>query len=408
MTLRLIQASLLLAVAACGASGSSSAQSGDDAGASSARSFTTAQVATFTDPWAIAFLPGSSTALVTEKAGKLWLADVESGSKQPVSGLPQVVVTSQGGLLDVAPSPHFASDRQIYLTYSESSANGGSGLALARGTMAGDRIEGLRVIWRDPEGGRGGQFGARIAFAPDGKSLFLSSGDRQRFTPPQDPNEPLGKILHLTLDGAPAPGNPMAGKLGAATVEVTAPPRDTEAAKSAAETAVRWPGPNRTPAETWTSGHRNPYGLMFAPDGRLWETEMGPRGGDELNLIIRGHNYGWPNVSNGSNYDGVPIPDHRPGDGFEGPKAFWNPSVSPAGLLIYTGGKFPQWKGDALIPTLTGESLIRVDIDGDKATKAEEWPMGARMRGIAQGPDGAVYLLEDGPGARLLRLTPRN
>ena len=296
----------------------------------------TTQVATFSEPWAIAFLPGSSTALITEKAGKLWLVDVSSGSKVAVSDAPQVVVTSQGGLLDVAPSPNFATDRQIYLTYSESSANGGSGLALARGSLAGDRIEGLRVIWRDPEGGRGGQFGARIAFAPDGKSLFLSSGDGQRFTPPQDPNEPLGKILHLTLEGAPARGNPMAGKLGAATVEITAPPRDTEAAKSAVETAVRWPGPNRTPAETWTSGHRNPYGLMFAPDGRLWETEMGPRGGDELNLIVRGRNYGWPNVSNGSNYDGVPIPDHRPGDGFEAPKVFWNPSVSPAGLLIYT------------------------------------------------------------------------
>jgi glucose/arabinose dehydrogenase len=147
---------------------------------------------------------------------------------------------------------------------------------------------------------------------------------------------------------------------------------------------------------------------MFAPDGRLWETEMGPRGGDELNLIVKGRNYGWPAVSNGENYNGVPIPDHQTNPRFEAPKVFWVPSVSPGGLLIYSGDKFPQWKGDALIPALSGEALIRVDIEGDKAATADEWPMGARLRGIAQGPDGAVYLLQDGEGAKLLRLTPRS
>jgi glucose/arabinose dehydrogenase len=413
MSMRLIQASLLLAVAACGASGPTSAQSGNSAAPAAAQSgppFTISEVATFDSPWAIAFLPGSTIALVTEKPGHIWLVDVANGQKQPVSGAPQVVVTSQGGLLDIAPSPSFASSGLVYLTYAEPSANGGSQLALARAKLVREggtaRLDGLRVLWHDPAGGRGGQFGARIAFAPDGQSLFLSSGERQRFTPAQDPNQPLGKILHLTLDGKPAPDNPMAGKTGAATVEVTDPPKDTEAAKSAPSRTVRWPGPNLTPAETWTSGHRNPYGLMFAPDGRLWETEMGPRGGDELNLIVKGRNYGWPVVSNGENYDGVPIPDHPTYPEFEAPKVFWDPSVSPGGLLIYTGDKFPQWKGDAIIPALSGESLIRVDIDGDKARKADEWPMGARLRGIAQGPDGAVYLLQDGEGAKLLRLTP--
>ena len=410
MTLRLIQASLMLGVAACGASGPSSAESGNDVAALPAKPFVSSEVATFTDPWAIAFLPGSSTALVTEKAGKIWLVDVNGGAKRPVSGAPAVTVSSQGGLLDVAASPTYASDSIVYLTYAEPSANGGSGLALARAKLVrGDmsaKLDGLEVLWHDPAGGRGGQFGARIAFAPDGRSLFLSSGERQRFTPAQDPSQPLGKILHLTLDGKPAADNPMAGKTGSATVAITDPPKDTEVAKSAAERSFRWPGPNLTPAETWTTGHRNPYGLMFAPDGRLWEVEMGPRGGDELNLIVKGRNYGWPKVSNGSNYDGVDIPDHKPGDGFEAPKVYWNPSVSPGGMLIYTGDKFPKWKGDALIAALSGESLIRVDIDGDKAAKADEWPMGARIRGIAQGPDGAVYLLEDGSGARLLRLTP--
>lgn len=412
--MRVIQASLLLAVAACGASGPTSAQSGNSAASAASESgtpFKATEIAAFDSPWAIAFLPGSSTALVTEKQGRIWLIDVATGQKQPVAGAPAVVVTSQGGLLDIASSPRFASDGLVYLTYSESSSNGGSQLALACAKLVREagaaRLEGLSVLWHDPAGGRGGQFGARIAFAPDGQSLFLSSGERQRFTPAQDPSQPLGKILHLTLEGKPAADNPMAGKTGAPTVEVTDPPRDTEAAKNAPKRKVTWPGPNLTPAETWTSGHRNPYGLMFAPDGRLWETEMGPRGGDELNLIIKARNYGWPVVSNGENYDGVPIPDHATHPEFEAPKVFWDPSVSPGGLLIYTGAMFPQWKGDAIIPALSGESLIRVDIDGDKAKKAQEWPMGARLRGIAQGPDGAIYILQDGAGAKLLRLTPR-
>jgi glucose/arabinose dehydrogenase len=415
MTVRLIQASLLLLLAACGSSEPSAAQPGASATAAAKSAanppFAVSDVATFDRPWAIAFLPGSSTALVTEKPGRIWLVDVANGQKQPVAGTPEVVVSSQGGLLDIAPAPGFASNAQVYLTYAEPSANGGSQLALARGKLVREggsaRINGLSVLWHDPAGGRGGQFGARIAFAPDGRSLFLSSGERQRFTPAQDPSQPLGKILHLTLDGKPAPDNPMAGKTGAATVEVTDPPKDTQAAKSAPARTVTWPGPNLTPAETWSSGHRNPYGLMFAPDGRLWEVEMGPKGGDELNLILPGRNYGWPLVSNGENYNDVPIPDHKTRPDLEAPKVYWVPSISPGGLLIYSGDKFPQWKDDALIPALSGQALIRVDIDGDKASKADEWDFGARLRGIAQGPDGAVYLLQDGEGAKLLRLDPR-
>jgi glucose/arabinose dehydrogenase len=214
----------------------------------------------------------------------------------------------------------------------------------------------------------------------------------------------MGKVLHLTLDGKPAPDNPWAGRTGAATVQVTDPPKNSEAAKNAPARTVSWPGPNLTPAETWTLGHRNPLGLAFAPDGRLWEMEMGPQGGDELNLIVKGRNYGYPRVSNGDNYDGVPIPDHRPGDGFEAPKLFWNPVISPGDLLIYSGNLFPQWKGDALIPALSGQALVHVDIDGDRARKADQWDMGKRIRAVDQGPRGEVYLLEDGPGARLLRL----
>jgi glucose/arabinose dehydrogenase len=406
-----MQAGLVLALAACGTSASTTAQPT----ASSDRPFTETPVATFDSPWAMDFIPGSgvrltNVALVTEKGGKLWLVDVINGQKREVSGAPPVVVSGQGGFLDVVASPAFAGDQLIYLTYSEPENAGGSGLALARarlvmGTGA-PRLEGLTVLWRDPAGGEGGQFGARIAFAPDGKSLFLSSGERQRFTPAQDPNQPLGKILHLTLDGKPAAGNPMAGRTGAATVTITDPPKDTEVAKTTSGKSFTWPRPNLTPAETWSTGHRNPLGLAFAQDGRLWETEMGPRGGDEVNLILPGKNYGWPTVSNGSNYDGVDIPDHRAGDGFEAPKVFWNPSISPVGLMFYTGNLFPQWNGDAFFGALSGQALMHVRISGDQATKADQWDMGHRIREVQQGPRGELYVLEDGEGARLLRLEP--
>jgi glucose/arabinose dehydrogenase len=362
----------------------------------------------------MAFLPAASAAIVTGKAGKIWLVDVRNGQKQPVSGAPQVDASGtngQGGLLDVVVAPGFAGNQQVYLTYSASSPNGGTGLTLARAKLVRDgggaRLDGLQVIWRDPAGGNGGQFGGIVAFAPDGKSLFLSSGERQRFTPAQDPSQATGKILHLTLDGQPAPGNPWAGKTGASTVTVTDPPDDTEAAKHAAGRQVKWPGPNLTPAETWTLGHRNPYGLTFAADGRLWETEMGPQGGDELNLIVPGKNYGWPLVSQGKNYDDVPIPPHSSRPDFVPPKLYWVPSVSPTSLLIYSGNLFPQWNGDGLIGSLSGQALIHVRIRGDQASKVEQWDMGHRIRFVGQGPDGAVYLLEDGSGARLLRLTPK-
>ena len=403
-----------LALAACGSSASTNTQ---DNGASlhanvgaTAAPFTTTQVATFDSPWAMDFIPGSTRALVTEKGGRLWLIDVTDGARKPVTGVPVVVAEGQGGLLDVKLSPHFRQDSFVYLTFSEPSQNGGSQLALARGKLVvtedGANLLDPQVIWRNPTGGQGGHFGARIAFAPDGNSLFLSAGERQRFMPAQDPNLPMGKVLHLTLDGKPAPGNPGAGRTGASTVSVIDPPEDSVVARNAPARTFTWPGSNLTPAETWTSGHRNPLGLAFAPDGRLWEIEMGPKGGDELNLILEGRNYGYPRVSNGTNYNGVDIPDHKPGDGFEAPKAWWTPSISPADLLIYSGDMFPDWKGDALIPALSGKAFIHVKISGDRATKSEQWDMGKRIRAVDQGPDGAVYLLEDEAGARLLRLTP--
>ncbi len=403
MRRKLLQALILGgALAACSLAPANEAASKG----TSTRPFVATELAKFDSPFAMVFLPDGS-ALVTEKAGKLkrWRAGQANGD---VAGVPSVKAGGQGGLLDVALSPGFARDRLIYLTYSEPSAVGGSGLAMARGALAADgsRLTGVRVLWHDPQGGKGGQFGAVIAFAPDGKSLFLSSGERQRFTPAQDASQPLGKILHLTLDGQPASGNPWAGKVGAASTTITNPPENTVEAKSAAGRAFPWPAVNRTPAETWSTGHRNPYGLAFDADGRLWESENGPMGGDEINLIKPGRNYGWPNASNGSNYDGTDIPDHKPGDGYEPPKLWWNPSISPGGLMIYRGGKWPQWKGDAFVPALSAEALVRVHLAGEIATKADQWEMGARIRAVAQGPGGEIYVLEDGSGARLLRLDP--
>ena len=408
MRMRAPRYCLFLLLAACGGSATTTNEAA--AAAKTDPPFVAKPVATFDSPWAMDFLPGSNIAIVTEKPGRIWLIDLISGRKQQVSGPPRVVDSSQGGLLDVKLSPAFASDNLVYLTYSERSRNGGSELALARAKLvqntSGARLANLSVLWNDPAGGEGGQFGAIIAFAPDGKSLFVSSGERQRFTPAQDPSQPLGKILHLTLDGKPAAGNPMAGRTGAAMVTITDPPRDTQAAAHAVGRQVRWPGPNLTPAETWSIGHRNPYGLAFDSAGRLWETEMGPRGGDELNLILPGKNYGWPLVSNGQNYDGNPIPSHSSRPDLEPPKLYWVPSISPTSLMIYSGRLFPQWKGNGFIGALSAKALIRITFNGDGADKADQWDMGKRIRWVGEGPDGAIYLLEDEAGARLLRLTP--
>jgi glucose/arabinose dehydrogenase len=308
-------------------------------------------------------------------------------------------------------SPHYASDHQVYLTYAEP-GDGGSSLALARAKLSlspgGASLDGLKVIWRDGARGRGGQFGAQVAFSPDGKYLFLTVGERQRMTPAQDPNQPLGKILRLTLDGKPAPGNPMAGKTGAATVPVIDPPRDTEAAKTAPVIRTyAFPGPNLTPAETWASGFRTPYGLAFAPDGRLWEAEMGPRGGDELNLIEPGKNYGWPLASYAVNYNGVPIPspDSRPD--LTKPVIYWTPVIDMGNLMFYGGKMFPQWKGSALISGLGSKTLNRIVVTGATAKGAERWNVGFRVRDVEAAPDGALWMLEDSSKGGLYRVTPK-
>lgn len=371
--------------------------------------FVMTQVATFNLPWRLAFLPDGRM-LVTEKVGPIWVVS-QAGEKTPVANAPPVLAQGQGGMMGVFLSPHYAKDHFVYLTYAEP-GDGGSSLALARAKLtlaAGSAsLDDLKVIWRDGERGRGGQFGAQIAFSPDKKYLFLTVGDRQRMTPAQDPDQPLGKILRLTLDGKPAPGNPMAGKTGSASVPVIDPPRDTETAKTAPVIRTyAFPGPNLTPAETWSSGHRTPYGLAFAPDGKLWEAEMGPRGGDELNLIEPGKNYGWPLAAYALNYDGVPIPSPDTRADLAKPVVYWTPVIDVGNLIFYSGKMFPQWKGSALISGLGSKTLNRVVVTGATAKGAERWNVGFRLRDVEVGPDGALWMLEDSSKGGLYRVTPK-
>jgi glucose/arabinose dehydrogenase len=342
------------------------------------RPFSIAPVATFDTPWAMAFMPDGRM-LVTEKPGRLYLVDGQ-GRKQQVRGVPEVSYSGQNGLLDIALAPGFATNRTVYFTYMEP-GRGGSSLVLAQARLneeaGGAALSELRTVWRQMPKGSGGQPGGIIAFAPDGKHLFLTSGDRMRPDTAQDPDQALGKVLRLNLDGSTPADNP-------------------------------WSNAGGVRAQTWTTGHRNPYGLAFAPDGRLWLHEMGPRGGDELNLLIAGRNYGWPIVSNGDNYNGTPIPRHATRPEFEAPVIYWTPVIAPAGLAFYNGSLFPQWQGSAFIGALRPGGLVRVHFDErGGAAQADRWELGSRIRDVAVGPDGALWLLEDSSEGRLLRLTPK-
>lgn len=373
--------------------------------------FDVTTVAAFDLPWRIAFLPDGRM-LVTEKVGPLWLV-TEHGSKMQVANTPPVWHQGQNGMLGVFLSPHYIRDHRIYLTYVAPGEYGG-GLVLARAQLAltedSAALQDLEVLWRQLPTGRGGQPGAQVAFSPDGQFLFLSVGDRQRMTPAQDPSQPVGKILRLTLDGKPAPGNPNYGKTGAATIPLIDPPRDTEAAKTARVVSTyTFTGPNLTPSETWASGVRTPYGLAFSPSGELWEVEHGPRGGDELNLIQKGKNYGWPLVSYGMNYDGVPIPSPDTRPDLAKPVIYWVPVIAPGNLMFYHGKQtFPQWDGSGFVSGLATESLSRFIFDGHGGVQpAERWALGRRIRDVEEAPDGSLWLLEDSSPGALLHLTPK-
>ena len=340
--------------------------------------FTVDVIADFESPWAMTFLPDGRM-LVTEKAGTMHLVSADGKQRKTVSGIPAVAAEGQGGLMDVVLHPKFAQNKWVYFSYSEA-GEGGKGVVLARGTLAdGDApaLQKVETLFRGtPYVDGNGHYSGRIAFAPDGH-LFFTNGERQKFQPAQDPKATLGKVLRLNDDGTPAKDNPLAAK-------------------------------GFHPA-VWSYGHRNLLGIAFDTSGNLWEQEMGPKGGDEVNLILPGRNYGYPLVSDGEHYDDKPIPDHDTRPDLEKYKVNWTPVISPAGLIVYSGKLFPQWKGDLFIGGLSSMALVRVDVEGTTARKGDQWSFGTRIREPEEGPDGAIWLLEDGTrGAqgKLLKLTP--
>jgi glucose/arabinose dehydrogenase len=379
-----------LALASCGsaATGESTAQAqstprprnGDQ------RPFTIAAHGSFDEPWAADFAPGTSVLFITEKPGTMKFIDLSSGRQGTVTGLPEVDYGGQGGLGDVAFLPTEKAStlgtRTIYLSWVEAGDSNTRGAVVGRGKLVcaeadACRIDGLSVIWRQqPKVTGRGHFSHRIAFSPDGQYLFVSSGERQKGAPAQDLSTNLGKTLRLTLDGKPAPGNPFASR---------GSPAD----------------------QVWSYGHRNLLGLQFDASGQLWDLEHGPAGGDELNRVVRGDNYGWPIVSNGDDYDGTPIPDHPTRPEFHAPAISWNPVIAPGDFTFYSGKLWPEWKGQAIVGGMKPTVLVRVAIDGDKAREVARYPMDKRIREVVEGPDGALWLLEDGKGGRLLELRPK-
>lgn len=360
------------------------------------------ELATFDGAWAMTFLP-DGRALVTEKDGALWLLNQRGTKIARIRNVPEVTARNQGGLGDIIIDPDFENNQTVYISYVERDEDNNrlSGAAVERATLKlgsnGGSLEDREVIWRQfPKVTGNGHYGHRLAFSPANAEggegyLFITSGERQKFTPSQNMDMNLGKIIRINSDGSVPEDNPFYGQGGVTN-------------------------------QIWSLGHRNPLGIDFDPDGQLWVHEMGPAHGDELNLIVRSENYGYPTVSNGDHYSGMEIPDHTEFPVFEHPAAWWATAISPAGFVIYDGDLFPDFDGDGFIGGLSSQALVRVVFDEDKiaavtdspassdrrrtiATEAERFEWGKRIREVEQGPDGALYVLEDNEG-RLLKITP--
>jgi len=353
--------------------------------------FSVSELSRFDEPWALAFLPDGRF-LVTEKKGALRIVKQDGDVFGSVQGVPDVAYGGQGGLGDVVLHPDFKDNGFVYLSYAESGTGGVRGAAVARGvlelTNRGGVLSDVKVIWRQyPKFVGQGHYGHRIAFDDDGY-LWIASGDRQKFTPAQDMQSNAGKVIRLHDDGSIPDDNPFV---------------DYRSKDAFVDRVGVY-------QQTWSLGHRNPLGMSFDSDGQLWVVEMGPRGGDELNLIEPRANYGYPLVSNGEHYDGRPIPNHDTRPEFSKPAITWTPVISPGHMITYTGSAFPDWQGDLLIAGLSSKAIIRVEVDGETATEAERFEMEERIRSVVQGPEGNLWVLEDGgrgSNGRLLKLVPK-
>lgn len=355
-------------------------------------------LAKLNNPWGMTFLPDGRL-LITEKPGRLRVFADGKLVEQPIGGVPKVAFKGQGGLLDVEIDPHFADNHLVYLYFTEPAEQQPDGAkdtpeprlgpnfkaddpqlkggAVARGKLEGNELRDVQVIWRQvPKTIGRGHFGGRLAFGRDGK-LYITSGERQRFEPAQDLATNLGKVVRINPDGSIPNDNPFTNS-------------------------------NARP-DVWTLGNRNPLGIAVHPaTGQIWINEMGPKGGDEVNVIERGKNYGWPQVSEGTHYNDAPIPGPDTHPEFAPPLRAWNPVISPSGMIFYNGSKFPDWKGNALLGGLSSRALIRLAVSPEgKVTDEERIDMKMRVRDVIEAPDGAVLILSDGGNGELLRLTPK-
>ncbi len=349
-------------------------------------------VTAFDEPWAMAFLPDGRM-LVTEKKGNLLIVTRDGEKSRPVAGVPDVDYGGQGGFGDVALHPDYADNNVIYLSYVETGVGDTRGAAVARAMLneseRGAYLSDVDVVWRQyPKVVGYGHYGHRLLFDDDGY-LWISSGDRQKFTPAQDMQSNIGKIVRLHDDGSVPDDNPFV---------------DYYSDDPLVDDTGVYP-------QIWSLGHRNPLGIAFDLDGQLWNIEMGPAGGDELNRVTRGNNYGYPVVSNGDHYDGREMPDHATRPEFAEPAIWWTPVISPGNMIVYGGDLFADWQGNALVAGLSSQAIVRIELNGDAAREVERFEMGARIRSVVEGPDGALWVLEDERNesrGRLLKLTPKD